>query len=185
MKVLLVVFVILGSCSLGVSQSAVNDFNGLLVYAEVWGHSLDKVTINGEYSVIQHPKFFINAGIGFGAWGEKGVPWITVPVNINAVTKGKKHHFEVETSLVYNEGMVVYPHNGPVGNKSLYLIPSIGYRWQKAEGKWVLKGKISPLYKLKEYGEASLFEYSLGIWSYSLGLSVGYFFGTLQLQGSR
>jgi flagellar basal body-associated protein FliL len=70
---------------------------------------------------------------------------ISVPVSVNAITAGSKHHFEMSVAVIpYVEKHEYVKTNKVDSDKQLYIKPSIGYRYQKAEGGLFVKVGVGP-----------------------------------------
>jgi hypothetical protein len=70
---------------------------------------------------------------------------ISVPVSVNAITTGSKHHLELSVAVVpYVEKHEYVKSNKVDSDKQLYIKPSVGYRYQKAEGGLFFKVGVGP-----------------------------------------
>jgi hypothetical protein len=71
---------------------------------------------------------------------------ISFPVGINMITGKKSHHAEFGLTLIpYIEQYKTFLSGNNVSDKYLYIIPSVGYRFQPHNGGFFLKAGVSPL----------------------------------------
>ena len=71
---------------------------------------------------------------------------LSVPLAINAFTVGLKHHFECSIGITpYLKGYKTFLHSPDLSDKQIYITPSIGYRFQRANSDFFLSAGIDPL----------------------------------------
>src|SRR5437868_2554545 len=71
---------------------------------------------------------------------------LSVPVAINAFTRGLKHHVEFSLGLTpYIKNYKTFLHSKDLSDKQVYITPGFGYRYQKINGGFFFTAGIDPL----------------------------------------
>ena len=145
------------------------DLRGFIAYAEVGGAAW-QYSANIEYSFLYTKNLTFNARAGFGIGtvnSDEKRTCIGIPIGINVFTGQGNHHPELGLNISYVQG------RGDEGDpsKEVYLVPSIGYRFQRPQGGFFAKFLWTPLIKTKLADD----EPSESAYSW-VGLSAGYFF---------
>ncbi|MEP7258946.1 MAG: hypothetical protein ABI687_11160 [Flavitalea sp.] len=123
-------------------------------------------TLNFDHVFHMGDKLAYSYRVGFSLISQD----ITVPVGINLITGVGNHHFEASTTLI--PYLKLNDNKSDPTNLYLYLIPAVGYRFQKQQGGLFFKASVGPAFKgnpgiddfwnmhIKTYGYGSL---ALGI----------------------
>jgi hypothetical protein len=171
-KPLLILVIITSTIGYCRCQESGNDFKGTAFYAELIGHTLT-YSFNAEH----HLKKLRNLNLGIRA-GFGGIPTeYGGSLGLTGFTGKNKSHFDMGIALSYIYGAQYYQYSGSnqVRSSTLFIVPTIGYRYQKPASSFFLKAGITPLIKLHDFKE----EFSDSIfWKIlpSAALSFGYFF---------
>lgn len=147
---------------LGNSQNKSNNF---ALTFDLAGNS-GFYTLNGEYKVGEIKDYKLNARIGFGYYSGSRIQFTGIPIGINMITGTKKHHLELGLGASYIKGIenMQIP-AGTYGNpqewsqqsEGIYLVPSVGYRFDKLTGGLILKVYYSPLITIYDFFDKEKF----------------------------
>ena len=110
-------------------------------------------SVNGEYEILSHDHYKVNARLGFGYIPVKQTNFLSIPIGVNLLTGNKKHHIEFGVGASYINGLSFttidnakyYPSN------ALYFVPSIGYRYDKLTKGLIFKVYYSPLIMIHDF----------------------------------
>jgi hypothetical protein len=147
------------------------------VFVELYG-SGHGITLNAEHKITDLFKGSLSARIGFGkhpSLSYSGGEYRGIPISVNYFSGKGKHHREVGIGLTYAEadrGERFWPGE----NKSLYVVPIFGYRFQKPSGGFVFKIQYCPHIIVKEYSDNPSYVKEKGEFFHGGGLSLGYYF---------
>jgi hypothetical protein len=71
---------------------------------------------------------------------------LSIPIAINAFTRGLQHHFEFSLGLTpYIKDYKTFLHSNDLSDKQIYITPGLGYRYQKLNGGFFFTAGIDPL----------------------------------------
>lgn len=154
------------------SQEIQSDFKGTIGFVELIGHNLTySLNLESHLKEINN----INLGVRFGLGGipnEYGAA-----LGLTGFTGEKKGHFDFGIALSYVYGAQSYQDSGSekVMSSTIFIVPTIGYRYQRPTGGFFFKAGITPLFKLKELKEEFA---SDSYWKVlpSIGICVGHYF---------
>ncbi len=129
-----------------------DDHPNIAITLDLGGNS-GGYSVNGEYEILNHDYYKMNARLGFGYLPVKGPNFLSVPIGINLLTGNKKHHIEFGIGASYIKGLSFtaidntryYPSN------ALYFVPSIGYRYDKLTKGLIFKAYYSPLIVIRDF----------------------------------
>ena len=148
--ILILSFLLINFC--GFSQEA-HSHLGLTL--DLGGNS-GGYSVNGEYEILNHDKFKANARLGFGYLPIKNTSFLDIPFGINFLTGNQKHHLELGIGSSYISGLKftniqIGSNDKSYADKAIYLVPSIGYRFDKLSGGLILKIYYSPLILIHDF----------------------------------
>jgi hypothetical protein len=171
------VLIINWSFSYSQSTGDATSFAGPVVTAEFYGVGLG-LTVNVEHLIMKRSKMFVSGRLGYGehnSFSSGDYTFKSIPISVSAFSGIGKHHKEVGLGLTYAEG------NQDAGvferpNKSLFVVPFIGYRYQRSNGGFFCKIQYSPFIKMKEYTDERVYKSMVGDFVHNAGITVGYYF---------
>jgi hypothetical protein len=129
----LLLFVLKGSCSDSTHLTARN-----AVYIQFAGAGNER-SINFERVFSQGRSLNLSYSIGYAPANKS----MSVPLSLNAFTTGRQHHFEMSLAMIPHIEKHTYSKKEDL-DKQLYIKPSIGYRYQKANGGLFVKAGVGP-----------------------------------------
>ncbi|HTF03434.1 MAG TPA: hypothetical protein VK826_05385 [Bacteroidia bacterium] len=139
------------------------------VQLELGGHGLfyslnyERVFINGRRF-----KTSVQAGIAYYP-PPTGIRELWIPVSLNEIFSFNKHHIELGAGcLIINEPGLSILGETPRRRTQTLLIARLGYRYQKPDGRFILRAGFTPT--IEYYPEHKSYFYPLG------GVSLGYAF---------
>ena len=102
-------------------------------------------SINFE-TQIKEGKTFIYA---FRVGGSLGKDVLAIPLGIHAYTKHGAHHFEWSlVAMPYiNHYQTIFKQDG-LTDTYLYVIPGLGYRYQRPQGRWFARAAVHPMIEM-------------------------------------
>jgi hypothetical protein len=166
------------STTLTMGQDSRNDvtFSGPIIFAELYGVG-GAVTVNLEHKVFDIGRHLVAVRVGYGKHKYFGNPYRqvrSIPIGVGFIRGKRNHHREIGAGLTYAEG-----NENDVGfgwlNKSVFLVPFVGYRYQRPGGGLFLKAQLTPMVKIKEYSESRIYRSQVGELVFSAGISLGYY----------
>lgn len=171
MTVLLVIIFLVaalkGSCA--DSTHVISSKNTFFVAIAGKGNSR---SINFERVFSQGSKVNFSYSVGAG-YANKN---FSVPVSISAITTGKAHHIEANIAVIPSVVKHEYAKSGKVdSDKQMYIKPSIGYRYQRANGGFFFKAALGPQLFL-DPPSYNLFDCSAKVLKVSGQVAVGFSF---------
>jgi len=167
-------------CSFAFGQTELNDFRFSRknsVQLEAGGHGFF-YSLNYERFWLNENKWKASTQVGASYYTPKsGVIPLWLPITANVMYSLKQHH--VELGL----GRTVTLENMGIGEQKIYWsgfwVGRLGYRYQKPDGKWLIRASFSPI--LEDFVMNPRFKGSFlsSIYIHPLpALAFGYCFGT-------
>lgn len=99
-------------------------------------------SLNYDRIFHQGDKLNFSGKIGFSIFKDV----LALPLGINLFTGKKNHHFDLGIIFMpYIEKYKSFLSKNDLSDKFLYIIPGIGYRYQKQEGGFYFKTTFSPM----------------------------------------
>jgi hypothetical protein len=97
-------------------------------------------SLNYEHTFRQGRIFTYSYSAGVGMKGKN----VSVPLSLNAITTGSRHHLELGLGVVPYVEHHAYAKQKDDLDKQLYVRPSVGYRFQQASGGVFVKASAGP-----------------------------------------
>ena len=125
-------------------------------------------SLNGEYEIGQIKNCKLNARVGFGYYPLNDGDFVSIPIGFNLVTGTKKHHIELGLGTSYIKGLEdSHVPAGLFGNtqelrqrsEAIYLVPTVGYRYDNLIGGLILKIYYSPLITIYDFFDREKYLY--------------------------
>ena len=125
----------------GVCQPATGDnFNRNSIYLEL---SSESPVYSINYDRIFHKGKKINYSYKIGFSVEPDA--VSLPLGVNLITGKKTHHGEISLTIIpYLDHYKTFLNADDQSDKYLFIIPGLGYRYQKPEGKLFFKLVAGP-----------------------------------------
>lgn len=163
------------------------EVKGLVAYGELAGAAW-KYSINVEHELFKTANLtlFGRIGLGVGSVNDSQIKrtYIGAPIGFSLISGMGKHHPELGLHASYVQGRYArvesvgsYGAEGGPG-KEIFLVPSVGYRFQQPRGGFFAKFLWTPLIKITDLpgeGQPSIDDQSQSAYTW-FGLSAGYFF---------
>lgn len=122
--------------------------------------------LNAEYEIGRIYNHKLNARMGFGYFPSDRIGFTAVPLGLNMLTGTKNHHLELGLGASYIKGIEnMHIPAGSFGNarewwkqsEGIYFVPSVGYRYDKLAGGFILKVYYSPLVSVYDFFDKERF----------------------------
>ena len=129
-------------CLNNISQEKTKDF---ALTFDLLGNS-GLYSLNGEYKIGKINNYQVNARAGFGYSKINGFEFLGIPLGLNLLTGTKNHHLELGlgTSYIMGTSHIFIKTGNYISSEGIFLIPSIGYRFDKPTGGLIFKVYYSP-----------------------------------------
>ena len=139
-------------------------------------------SLNGEYEIGKFKNCKLNARIGFGYYPLTDGDFVGIPIGFNLLTGTKKHHIELGLGASYIKGLE--DSRVPAGlfgntqelrqrSEAIYLVPTVGYRYDNLTRGLILKIYYSPLITIYDFFNREKYLYGSTL-NYETGYSSSY-----------
>jgi hypothetical protein len=160
------------------------------VFVELLGSS-DFYSVNYDRIFIKDSLIKLSVNIGLGVYPSPAVgPPLTTGVSqnystsINLLIGNRRHYLELGAGITYSIGGLSFwavPRNGKLHPTiGLFIVPRIGYRYQKDSKGFFFRVGFTPLILINDYSHLDLLTGNSGFktpfFNYMGGLSFGYSF---------
>ena len=107
-------------------------------------------SLNGEYEILKYDKYRLNARLGFGYLPIRESNFLSIPFGLNILTGKQTHHLELGIGLSYINGLQfkniqIGSNDNYYADNAIYIVPSVGYRFDRLKGGLYFKVYYSPL----------------------------------------
>lgn len=153
-----------------------------VLYVEAGGASGEGATVNVEYSFLKIKNWNMGVRAGYGGYPVKTYQYRGIPIGLTVFNGTGSHHFEAGMAVSYIEGNEYVRFNEPglgfdktYWTKFLYLVPSIGYRFQSPDSRLFFRMTFTQFFEIKKYVDDQTYEGGTAK-PFPLGIAVGYRF---------
>jgi hypothetical protein len=175
-SVIRVTFLTLIICHGRAQDIALPTFSGPAFFIELYGAG-GGITANIEHKFADFRRSMVTARLGYGKHKYHGTAnhmFTGIPITCSFVSGKRNHHRELGAGFLFAEGNQDEAGFNVV-NKSIFVVPFIGYRYQRPSGGLFFKIQYTPLIKVKEYADSNRYRSQIGQFIHTAGISVGYF----------